>query len=258
MTIFTPNMAQGATPKKKTKQLKLGRFFAPVLKTLGLLILAAIVAILGKLIVQNTSLEVSEISIDQVFFFQDKSELENVLAPFVGTSLLESDLVEIKDAVESLAWIQSASVSYIWPGILEIKAKEKIPVAIWNQESLVSQEAQVFSPDIRQFDLPALFGPEGKQEKVMEYYLQFNTALLAEGYSIESLKLSSSGAWTMILQNGLMIKLGAKDLESRFDRALSVMASAGENHLNRVQYLDARYNNAVALKTKTSLNGGNS
>ncbi len=246
MTVFSPDLNQGATRRKDKPSLNLS-WALPFLKFVVSIVLVVVLGVAAKHLVARISMPINSVHSDQVFVYQDQEQFYQELNSFIGQNILLMDLSVIKTKLESLPWINSASVSYEWPGKLLVLAVEKRPVAIWNEATLVSQTGDLFEPGKLSFQLPLLSGPENKHKDVLENFNIFNTALMASGYGLNSLELTASGAWSMQLENGIQIYLGRDELKSRFNRAMAILNSANSSSPAFISYLDARYSNGVAV-----------
>src|SRR5690606_32223424 len=106
-------------------------------------------------------------------------------------------------------------VRRVWPGQLVVHIAEHEPVAVWNEMSLISREAILFSPpltDIQQLTLPKLYGPTNKQKTVWQQYRIMEEKISTLQLSINSLELATRGAWQLQLNNNIKVKLGTQDV----------------------------------------------
>lgn len=199
----------------------------------------------------RVSWPISDVKFEQVLIYQDSEQFEALITAQVGKNLMRDSIFEIKQEIESLPWIASAEIRLIWPGILNVEVVEERPVAVWNNEQLISQTGKLFKADNADFKLPFLYGNDQRLEMVMSHYLNFNRSLLGFGQIIQELRLSAGGSWTIETEDGFTIKLGGNEVLARFQRSLVFIESITTNVKN-IEYIDARYNNGIAYKLNKS------
>jgi cell division protein FtsQ len=93
----------------------------------------------------------------------DEGSLLKALEPYYGKPILEVDLDELKETVENVSWVRSASVGRRLPDTLWLRLEEHRPIARWLdgvRQVLVSDAGEVVRiEDAREFrELPLLFG----------------------------------------------------------------------------------------------------
>lgn len=192
---------------------------------------------------------ISSVSFDQLLIYQNLDEFKTELDKQIGKNLMRESLKEVKQDLESLPWIASAELSVLWPGVLRVEVIEERPVAVWNDQQIISQTGKLFVADNSEFKLPYLYGDEDRIEMVMSHYLNFNRSLIGFGQVVEQLTLSRGGSWTLETESGFRIQLGSSDVLARFQRALTFLDNVQAN-LDLLDYIDARYNNGIAYKLK--------
>jgi len=192
---------------------------------------------------------IASVNFDQVLIYQDMSEFKALLDQQIGKNLIIESLKDVKDEFEGLPWIASAELTVLWPGVLKVAVVEERPVAVWNEQQIISQTGKLFVADNSNFKLPYLYGDEERLEIVMSHYLNFNRSLIGFGQIVEELSLSRGGSWTLVTESGFVIRLGSSDVLARFQRALGFLGSVQAN-LDLLDYIDARYNNGIAYKLK--------
>lgn len=252
MFSSTTRRPHGATPKKRKagKDFPFAALSSSLLRILPAIVGGVVAALLITgvwTLINRMHLTVTQVNFDQVLLYEDNQTFQQYLKALQGRDLIRDDLKIIKADIESLPWIATASVRFEWPGALNVSVVEERPIAIWNQNQLISQTGKLFAPDKTLFALASLSGPENTHELVIERYIGFNTAMISVGQSIQELKLSVSGSWQMTTEQGTEIKLGSDEVQKRFERVLAVLANLQQQAV-QLDYLDARYPNGVALK----------
>lgn len=244
----------GATLKKAPKKTRL-QFPALHIRVRHVLGTLVLVAASWMVATSQESFEaiplpawpIADVVFEQVLIYQDARQFEQLLASIVGRNLLVTSVQQIKADIEALPWIATAEIQIGWPGVLTIDVIEERPVAIWNDNELISQTGKLFQANTDDFDLPRLYGDMDRLDDVMANYLNFNRSLLGFGQIVHELHLTSGGSWTLETETGLLIRLGGSDVLARFNRSLKFMATA-RKQLGQIDYIDARYNNGIAYK----------
>ncbi|MFE8072766.1 cell division protein FtsQ/DivIB [Marinobacteraceae bacterium S3BR75-40.1] len=180
--------------------------------------------------------------------------LEKSLQPWVGQSFFATDLEEVKEAIESRPWIDTAAVRRVWPGELVVEVAEQQPVAFWNGQKLLNGRGQVFAPSNPGVAgaLPHLQGPESKAGEVLAKAREISDTLQSHQLRLAGLALEKRGAWTLSLDNGIEVALGRDRTEERLARFLAVYDAQLKSRAAEVARVDARYGNGVAVSWRKS------
>jgi cell division protein FtsQ len=161
--------------------------------------------------------------------------------------ILTQDLAKLKEAVEALPWVRSASLRRHWPDRLELKVVEHRPVARWGSDGLVTADGVVFRPEDGAFPpgLALLAGVDERAPEVVGQFLAFAPRFAQAGLELEQLTLNARGAWALH-SAGLTLELGKTRVTERVDRFLRVyprLAAAGTPAA-----VDMRYSNGLSVR----------
>ncbi len=166
-----------------------------------------------------------------------------------GVGLIGVNLESMRHAVETLPWVDKASVERAWPRGLRVTVVEQVAAARWGANGILNVRGELFMSETRHIptELPKLSGPVGSERKVAQRYLAAQGRLVEAGMRITSLLLDARGAWEMGLDNGVTIRLGRKQVDERFERfvlaGLRLVAQRG----GEIRYVDMRYTNGFAV-----------
>jgi cell division protein FtsQ len=177
-------------------------------------------------------------------------DVEKAVRRAVGTEGMAGvDLAHIAEAVETIAWVDRASVARSWPRALTVQVVEQMPVARWGEQGLLNVRGEVFVNDARHIpvELPELVGPEGEQVAMTERYLAINPRLTETGMRLTRLVLDERGAWELVLDNGVTLRLGREQVEQRFERFLRAASRIVAARAGEISYVDMRYANGFAV-----------
>ncbi|WP_119394027.1 cell division protein FtsQ/DivIB [Salinibius halmophilus] len=238
-------MKHGATRIREPMQIKLPK--PPKWLGRALLAVTIIALVLGGSwwSIRQIQWQVAEVRLLSSLQYGDEAVLQKRLQQFEGRSLFDLPLVQVKEALEADPWIYSASVQLLWPNTIEVTVVEQQPVARWNEQYFISSRGDVFGPVEQNLGLPKLVGPQDQAETVVAEYLTFSQMFAPLSVGIRQLELAKRGAWTVQLDNGITILLGANNTTARMQRVKRWwQASANEKS---IEYIDARYDNGIAI-----------
>ena len=166
-----------------------------------------------------------------------------------GQGLVAVDLHDVADAVRSIPWVDSVSVGRIWPRGLAVHVIEQVPVARWGDKGLLNARGEVFVnaagrlPD----ELPELVGPEGTEATVTRQYLAAHGRITEAGMRLARVQLDPRGAWEYSLDSGVVLRLGRRQVDERFERFLTAATRVLSTRGPEVAYIDLRYANGFAV-----------
>jgi cell division protein FtsQ len=195
-----------------------------------------------RVIVTGRLQRVSALDVEQV-----------VRARLNGAGLVSVNLEQIGTGLRTLPWVDSAAVQRSWPRGLKIEIVEQAAVARWNDTGLVNSRGQLFMSDAHFVppELPQLAGPAGSESEVTARYLAVQGRLTEAGLRLVALALDARGALSFTLDNGVQVRLGRQQIDSRFERFVLVAAKLVSQRAADIAYLDMRYSNGFAVGWKT-------
>ena len=180
---------------------------------------------------------VQEVVLKGQFERVSADQLEAVLRQAVGKGFLAADLRTIQSEVAALPWVASAQVSRQWPDVLDVTVTEEIPAARWGADGLLNAQGRLFVRHTTH--IPAELPRLAVHEQLVE-----------RGRGVAALELDGRGAWTMLLSNGIGVRLGSRDVEERLARFYEALDSVIAPVAVDVQFVDMRYTNGFAVGWK--------
>lgn len=174
---------------------------------------------------------------------------EDVLQAVRGAvegNLLTVDIGHLRQALEKLPWVRSASIRREFPGQLAIALEEHQVMARWNGTALVNTHGEVFVAYSEE-QLPEFFSQEGDSAEVAQHYGEFSRQLAALNLQVAQLYLTPRHAWRVILDNGMTLELGREEMQQRLARFVAVYPYSLAALGGAVKYVDLRYRNGFAL-----------
>lgn len=240
---------RGATRLEKKEPFSFKKFIPTVPKWFAQIIFIGL--LLGSSIwgLQQVSWgwPVEQVEIEGEFRYWQANDLAKQLLWVKEQNFFSLDVRQVKYEIEQLALIKSAQVKKVWPETLLIKFKEDIPVAVWNQQTLLNPQGEelVLPSRFNTAELPKLFGPEQHTEQVMRQFQRFQSRLSSVDAAMVSLTMSAVGSWQIELSNGWTIRLGRKQIEQRVERLIELLKILPQE---KVAVVDLRYGKGAAIK----------
>jgi len=175
-----------------------------------------------------------------------------VRARLGGDGLVSVDLEDISRGLRTLPWVDRAAVQRSWPRGLKIEIVEQTAVGRWNNAGLLNARGELFLSEARFVppELPQLAGPVHSEQEVTARYLAAQGHLTEVGMRLAALELDARGAWNLTLDNGVMVRLGRRQVDERFERFVVAAARLVSQRGPDIAYVDMRYSNGFAVGWK--------
>jgi cell division protein FtsQ len=183
----------------------------------------------------------------------EHADVQKLVSPLIDSGFFLVDVDKIKERLLQLPWVAQVVVRRIWPDMVVVAINEKNPVALWNDNSLLSSAGELFTPAIKTYPagLPQLAGPAGEQILMAQYYAKMSSVLTPLHCKITRLELSPAMAWSLTLNNGTKLSVGHKDILTRLNHFVKVYPKIVGDRISDVEYIDLRYPNGMAVKWKS-------
>lgn len=169
-------------------------------------------------------------------------------------TFMTQDVNIIHQQIERLPWIKQASVRKQWPDKLKIHLVEFVPIARWNDQNMVDSQGNVFSVPVARShekqDLPALSGPEGSQNEVLQGYREMGSFLAKDNFTLKAVAMTARRSWQLTLNNGIQLNLGRGETMKRLARFVELyplLEQQAQTDNKRIKYVDLRYDSGAAV-----------
>ncbi len=229
----------------KLPGLSLGRLVPPVLAL-------AAVAATYELSARLLERDINAIEVSGPFQRVSALQIEAAIGHELDAGFLGADLGRIRATIRALPWIDDAAVARRWPDRLAITVTEQVPAAIWGDSGLLNVRGDLFVDEVRHVpaELPRLRGPEGRSAEVARRYLDVREQLIPIGLDLKSVYLDERGAWEMALTNGVVVRLGRRDVDARTALFVGVVADLITGRAADIRHVDMRYSNGFTVGWK--------
>lgn len=185
------------------------------------------------------------------------STIRSTALPRIRGNFFTANLDNVRAAFEAVPWVRKAAVRREWPNRLIVTLEEHVALGTWGQEGrLLSVKGDVFVANMAEAeedgDLPEFAGPEGSEKEVVNRFVELRDWFSPANLVPESVQLSSRYAWTVKLNNGMTVELGREQsnaiLKDRVNRLITVYPQLVARLQDRIESVDLRYPNGLALK----------
>ena len=251
---------------------------------LGLALFAVALLVLSRLANDPLRFPVSNVDVLGTLDYTDRDELRGRIVDQVRLGFYGLDVDVVREEVEALPWVASARVGRVWPGRLSIDVEEHEPAARWNDDALLSKRLVLFHPpqlgatageeagtstlagptigasaavavvDARRAEwralfaeLPRLSGAEGRHADVFDDHRRYGLELARLGVAIDALEEDARRSQTLVLDDGVTVRLGYEDRELRLARFADVHGRLVAPLAGHPARFDMRYSNGFAF-----------
>ncbi len=233
------------TRRFKLPGFSLGRLVPPML---ALAAIAATYEISARLLERD----ISAIEVSGPFQRVSALQIEAAIGHELDAGFLGADLGRIRETIRALPWIDDAAVARRWPDRLAITVTEQVPAAIWGDSGLLNVRGELFVDEVRHVpaELPRLVGPDGQSAEVARRYLGVREQLIPIGLDLKGVRLDERGAWEMALTNGVVVRLGRREVDARTALFVDVVADLITGRASDIRHVDMRYSNGFTVGWK--------
>src|SRR5699024_9644030 len=159
-------------------------------------------------------------------------------------------LAEMHERLETLGWVASVNVRKHWPDTVKITIAERQPVAVWNDEKLVSSEGKAFE-GVDKFDLrtlPHFYGPQGRLDEVFAYYQQMKAELGVASLSIRKMEMDARLTARLTLNDDIQLVVDRHQYEHKLTRFVDVYKRQLSKEPQEFESSYLRYADGMAIK----------
>jgi len=204
----------------------------------------------------------------------EKSELRHVNAltvrsaalPRIKGNFFTADLDSVRAAFEMVPWVRRAAVRREWPNRLIVSIEEHQPLGTWRDDGrLVSAKGDVFTANMAEAEedgeLLKFSGPDGSEKKMVARYEELRAGFAKLNLAPEALQLTDRYAWSVKLNNGTTVEFGREQNSTStemMDRLVNIYPQLASRLSNRIESIDMRYPNGLALKASGMIFAANS
>ncbi|OTA21823.1 cell division protein FtsQ [Xenorhabdus beddingii] len=175
---------------------------------------------------------------------------QSILSLGAPRTFMTQDVNVIQEKIEQLPWIRQVTVRKQWPDELKIHLVEYVPYARWNNTQMLDAEGRVFSLPMERSasgSYPMLFGPEGRENDVLDGYRTMSALLEKHHIKLKALSITARNSWRLVLDNNIQLEVGSRYQKERVKRFIELSPLLLKNTEKRVDYVDLRYDSGAAV-----------
>ncbi|MFC5476491.1 cell division protein FtsQ/DivIB [Paraherbaspirillum soli] len=184
--------------------------------------------------------------------------------PRIKGNFFTANLDTVRTAFESVPWVRKAAVQREWPNKLIVTLEEHQALGTWDDDGrLLSVHGDLFTANLDEAEedgaLLRFSGPAGSEKDVVARLADFRQWFEPLALSPVEVNLSSRYAWAVKLSNGMAVELGREQdkntLKDRVGRLVQIYPQLLTRLQNRIESVDMRYPNGLALKASGLASG---
>lgn len=245
---------RGATPITPKKERKPIRIRIPRSVVVVILVIASVILLGMALRHEIRQWNIAHVEIGGQYSLIEPRTIAQVLLPFHGAGFFQVDVRQIRLLVQQVPLVDQVSVTKRWPDTLEILVTEKVPVARWESDRILTSDGSIsIRPDnFSGTGLPQFSGHSDWRDALVRHYRQVQKTLAQYDLVVTHLSMNSVRSLEATLSNGWQIRFGRQFFE---DRLLRLEKLLGQLANKNVQYIDLRYGKGAAIRwTETGEN----
>tara|TARA_Y200000002_G_scaffold155829_1_gene128846 strand:- start:1582 stop:2277 length:696 start_codon:yes stop_codon:yes gene_type:complete len=197
--------------------------------------------------------QISDIRLGQKSLNVNEAEIFKVAEKYLkNKSFFNINLDYLKNSIEKVAWVKNAYIRRSYPNEVIIFIEEYTPVAVWNNDSYISENGYIFSANKIEKKLPKISSYSNRNIIIFEYF-----SLILDGIRKNKLndkvlliKENEIRSLTVLLESNIAIKFGSKNIKERIGIFFKAYKTLKTSDLKKIRYIDMRYSNGFSIGWK--------
>ncbi len=174
------------------------------------------------------------------------------LSPLLSDGFVLLDLDAMRERLMEKPWVYGARVERRWPNEVVVIITEQSAIARWGKDGFLNHRGEAFFPNgdlpkVAVESLPLLNGPAESAPVLMSSFQELSELLRAQGLILRELSIDARNNWTAVLNNQVVIVLGNDQVMEKMRRFLRAYQLALVKDFDRVERIDMRYSNGLAV-----------
>ena len=197
--------------------------------------------------------QISDIRLGQKSLNVNETEIFKIAEKYLkNKSFFNINLDYLKNSIEKVAWVKNAYIRRSYPNEVIIFIEEYTPVAVWNNDSYISENGYIFSANKIEKKLPKISSYSNRNIIIFEYF-----SLISDGIrknklndKVMLIKENEIRSLTVLLESNIAIKFGSKNIEERIGIFFKAYKTLNTSDLKKIRYIDMRYSNGFSIGWK--------
>ena len=236
---------------------------------LAVVLCAVAVAALGiDYLLQPQQFPLKHISIQGDLQNAQPGQIRSAIAQVAATNILRIDVVKAAEAVQSVPWIEEATIRREWPDTLVVYVNERVIQSRWNDELWLDHlGTPVRLPVDTGRDLPHLKGPTNSAQEILAQYRTWQSSFSKQGLDITTLEMSGRNSWKIeflrasnatdersasgdadVVANDIEVVLGSINPQLQVERFLWLYREVLSPVDEWIESVDMRYPNGISVR----------
>ncbi|MAD46998.1 MAG: hypothetical protein CMI02_04625 [Oceanospirillaceae bacterium] len=241
---------RGATPLQIKEKREWNISLPPIpWHLLGILVMVSAVVAGGRWAYQSWPIE--EIQVNGRLSVWQAEDIAQRLSWVKNESFFSLDPQKVYSQLDALPLVKQVMVRKQWPGTLQIKIAEDLPMALMNDHRLLSIGGEISDvPDgYDTSGLARINGDESQVATAVRYFRRVQQSLKQKELKINMLTVNKVGSVSLSLSNGWQVNLGRQYFEERIQRLGSLLTKLPQS---KVESLDLRYGKGAAVRWRST------
>ncbi len=219
-------------------------------RILSYLTLLLCLVLAGIILLSPLYFPLREISVAAPLRNFDANSLAKLLLPYAHQGFFSVNLFKLRDNLLNEPWVASAEVVRVWPDGIQIQINEKIPLARWGQNGLLTQDGSIVpeTPIKPRYQNLPLINSVADPSHVNELLSEVETELKPVQLTITELQLDAQDNLTLILSNQMQLNVGSQKQTERLTKFVNIYPKLFANNTTKPKVVDLRYNNGLAVQ----------
>lgn len=188
--------------------------------------------------------------------YVNKEQLFEQLKPHLSGSYFHVDLNKAREVALQTEWVSDVKIERKLPATVRLTIKEHEPVAQWIRDDktagLIDSDGKIFQAAYQGEKLPEFDAEAHVLPQMALQYKTFADELQPLRLSILRLQYTPRASWTMMLNNGIELRLGKQDVNTRMARFIDAWQHS-LNEISGLDYVDMRYSDGFATRGGTRI-----
>lgn len=200
-----------------------------------------------------TTIDMVSVHAGQPLKYVDKQKLFDALKPYLQGSWFYVDLDKAQEVARELTWVSDVKIERTASNTITVTVKEHEPIARWIRDGqvagLVDGEGKIFQAPYEDA-LPEFDGAAEEQAHMVSQYKSFSHELHPLRLEILRLQYTPRSSWSMMLNNGIELRLGKQEVNTRMNRFVNAWQHSLREKALSLDYVDMRYSDGFATRNR--------
>lgn len=184
--------------------------------------------------------------------YADIASLKAVVIAHGQSDLMRINVRQLVKEIETLGWVESASVTKVWPDGLRLDVQERIPILRWGNDEFLDKNGFPFAlpktPALAK--LFSVNGPKGYEKPVLNMYQHLIPYLKTADVEVCALNLDARLVWHVVLPEQVDVIVGRDHLNQRIKKLILVNNRILKRYQKYIHSVDLRYQGGFSIRWK--------